>query len=179
MGFYQKRNECWWFLKTGKIIKTTAWGFLFNRNPRRNHQAETPSQKDEGFLPWWFLRGFRLNRIPNKCVFYFYPVISWIYILMGKYYCFHIAIYLMFSTNNLFCSNVHLNCLSLDNHLVSKQPQWRCYVTISWQWGHVTKQILNLAGWGQIWRDQNERFNHYLGLIRSYFINIHFYARVM
>ena len=41
------------------------------------------SPKDEGFLPWGFLRGFCLNRILNKCSFYFYPVFYSIYILMG------------------------------------------------------------------------------------------------
>ena len=138
-----------------KIIKTTEWGILFNQNPRRNHQAETLSPKDEGFLPWWFLRGFWLNRIPNKCVSYFYPVISWIYIFMGNYFCFHIAIHLRFFTSALLRLNVHLNGLSLDNHLVSKQPQWQCHVAMTSQWGHVTKQILNLAGWGQIRRDQS------------------------
>ena len=84
--------------------KNTEWGILFNQNPRRNHQAEALSPKDE-------------------CGFYFYLVISWIYIFMGSYSCFHIAIYLRFFTSNLLCFNVHLNCLSQDNHLVSKQPQ--------------------------------------------------------
>ena len=36
-----------------------------------------------------------------------------------------------FFTSNLLWFNVHLNCLSLDNHLVSNQPQWQCYVTIT------------------------------------------------
>ena len=68
------------------IIKTTDWGFiLFTQNPWRNHQAETPSPKDEGLLPWWFLMGFELNRIPNECGFYVYPVISLIYIFTGTY----------------------------------------------------------------------------------------------
>ena len=40
--------------------------------PRRNHQAETVSPKDEGFLPWWFRRGFWLNRIPNELCFFLY-----------------------------------------------------------------------------------------------------------
>ena len=66
----------------------------------------------------------------------------------------------------LLCLNVHLNCLSLDNHVVSKQPQWQCHVTMTSQWGHVTKQILNIAGWGQIRRDQYEWFNHYLGAMQ-------------
>ena len=116
----------------------------------RNHQAETLSPKDEGFLPWWFLRGFWLNRIPNECGFYFYPVISWIHIFISNYSCFHIAIDLRFFTSNSLCLNVHLKFLSVDNHLVSKQPQWQCHVTMTSQWGHVTKQILNLAGWGQL-----------------------------
>ena len=106
-------------------------------------------------LPWWFLRGFWLNKILNECGLYFYPH-SWIYIFMWKYSYFNIAIYLRFFTSDLLCLNVHLNYLSLDNHLVSKQPQWQCRVSMTSQWGHVTKHILNLAGWYQIWRDQNE-----------------------
>ena len=141
----------WWIdfihLKLNIIIKTTERGILFNQNPRRNHQAETLSPKDEGFLPWWFLRGFWLNRIPHECGFYFYPVIPWIYIFMGNYFCFHTTIDLRFFSSNLLSLNVHSNCLFLDNHLVSKQPQWQCHVTKTWQWGHVTKQILNPTGW--------------------------------
>ena len=211
------------------MIKTTEWGILFNQNPRRYHQVETRSTKDEGFLPWWFLRGFWLNRIPKSVVFNFYPAISWIYIFMGSYYCFHIAIYLRFFTSDLICLNAHLNCLSLDiqattiEHILSVIHYtiygavcsvypvpvwwlreyilcliiiiklevwtiihclglghetmvcavclpillWQCHVTMTRQWGHVTKQILNLAGWGQISWDWNEWFNHYLVLIRS------------
>ena len=127
----------------------------------QNHQTETLSPSDSGFLPWWFLRGFWLNRIPSDCGCCFCTVMSWIYIFMENYSYFHI------STSNLFCLNVHLPCLSLDNHFLSKQPQWQCHVTMTWQWGHVTKQMLNLAGWGQIRRDQIEWFNHHLGVIRS------------
>ena len=83
---------------------------------RRNHEAETLGPKDEWFLPWWFLRGFWLKRIPNECVFDFYPVISWINIFMGNYSCFHIGICLRFSTSDFLCLNVHLNCLSQENH---------------------------------------------------------------
>ena len=147
------------------IMKTTEWGILFNQNSRRNHPAETLNPKDEGFLPRWFLRGFWLNRTPNECGFYFHPVIYRIYIFTGIYSCFHIAIYLRFFTSNLLCCN--LNYLSPDNQLVSEQPQWQCHVTMTLQWGHVTKQILNLAEWDQIRRDQNEWCNHHFGLIRS------------
>ena len=160
-------NVVWYDLCDPSVtmIKNTEWGILFNQNPLRNHQAETLSTKDKGFLPWWFLRGVLVNKIPNKCGFYFYPMIYWIYIFMGNYSCFHIAIYLRFFTSNLVCLNVDLNQLSLNNHLVSKQPQWQCHVTMTWQRGHMTKHILNLAGWGQIRRDQNEWFNHHLGLM--------------
>ena len=73
-----------------------------------------------------------------------------IFHLHGNYFWFHIAIYIRFFTSNLLCLNVYLNCLSLDNHLVSKQPQWQCHMTMPLQWGHMTEQILNLAGYGQI-----------------------------
>ena len=82
-------------------------------------------------------------------------------------------------TGNLPCLNIHLNCLPLDNNLVPK-PQ----CNVMWQWhdnGDMwhSKPILNLAGWSQIRRDQNEWSNHHLDLIRSQFIIIYFYARVM
>ena len=78
------------------------------QNPFIHRQGSNPDNGE--FLPWRFLRGFWLNRIPNKCVFYFYPVISWIYIFMGNYSCFHIPFSLVFFTNDSRCVNVHLNC---------------------------------------------------------------------
>ena len=144
------------------MIKTTKWSILFNQNPRRNHQTDTLSLKSGQRVSALVISsGFWLNRIPSECVFYHYPAISCIYSFMGNYTCVHIAIYLRFFTSVLLCLNVHLNCVSLDNHLVSNQPQWQCHLTMTWQWGHVTKQSLNLAGWGQIRGDQNEWFNHY------------------
>ena len=108
--------------------------YSFQSDPRRNHPAETPSPEDKGFLPWWFLREFLLNRIPSKC--FFSP---W---------------FLELNWSNLLCLNVHLNWLSLDNHLVSNQltceSNPNCFVSIKylsiypinhngnvmWQWHH-------------------------------------------
>ena len=121
--------------------------------------TRTPSEITKQ-KPWvWRMKGFCLcdfwegsgwTEYQTCVVFNIYPVISCIYIFLGKYSCFHIAIYLMFFTSDSLCLNVHLNYLSLDNHLVSKQPQWQCHVTMTSQWGHVTKQILNVAGWAKL-----------------------------
>ena len=71
---FSTNNENTAFFSLWIIIKTTEWDILFNQNPRRNHQAETLSPEDEGFLSWRFLGGFWLNRIPNECVrgFFFF-----------------------------------------------------------------------------------------------------------
>ena len=105
------------------IIRTTEWGILFNQNPLRNHQA--------GFCHGGFWGGSGWTEYRTSVVFVFYPVISWIHIFMGNYSCFQIAIYLRFSTSNLLCLNVHLNCLFLINHLVYKQPQWQSQMTMT------------------------------------------------
>ena len=152
--------------------KTTEWGILFNQNPIKNHQAEV--RRTKGFCLGRICEGVLVEQNTEWMWFLFLSrdfLNLYLHLFMGNYSCFHITTYLRSFTSNLLCLNVHLNFLSLDNHLVSKQQQWHCHVT---KWGHVTKQILNLAGWGQLRRDQNEWFNHYLGLIRSWFINIYF-----
>ena len=78
------------------------------------------------------------------------------YIFIENYSYFNIANYPRFFTRNLLCLDAHLNGLSLDDHLISKQPQWQCHVTMTGKWGHVSKQMLNLAGWVQIRTDQSE-----------------------
>ena len=128
------------------------WKSLNNKNHRVGYSVkpETPKKSLSRKLlsvrrtALMISEEFWFNRIPNECGFYFYPVISWIHIFMGNCTCSHIAIVLRFSTSDLLCLNIHLNCLSLDNHLVSRQLQWQCHVTMIWQWGHATKQIFNL-----------------------------------
>ena len=105
----------------------------------------------------WFLRGSAWTVYRPIVGFIFNPLFLEFIYSWGHISCFHIVIHLRYFTSNLLCHGVHLNCLSLDNHLVSKQPQWQCHMTMTSLWGHVAKQILNLAGWGQIRRDQNER----------------------
>ena len=106
---------------------------------------------------------------------YFYTVISRIYIFMANYSCFHIAIYLRFFHKQFTLFEYTFELFIL----VSKHSKWQCHVTMTWQWGHVTTQILNLAGCGQIRRNQNEWLNHYSPW---YFHNLStyiFYTRVM
>ena len=128
--------------------KTPSEVLCLTRTPSEITKAEPLRPLDSGFLLGEFWGGSGWTEYQTSAVFiFFYHVISGIYIFMGNYSCFDIAIYLMFFTSNLLCLNVHLNGLSLDNHhLVPKQPQWQCHVTMTWQWGHVTKQILNLDG---------------------------------
>ena len=54
-------------------IKTTEWGILFNRNPRRNHQGRNPSSLGLRVSSWWFLWGFGLNRIHHSGFFNYCP----------------------------------------------------------------------------------------------------------
>ena len=146
------------------------------KSPSRNPESE--GRKVSALV---ISEGFWLNRIPKEWFLKKNSIpwfISWIYIFMGNYFCFHIVIYLRFSTSNLLCLNAHLNCLSLDNHLVFKQPQWQCHVTMIRQRGHLTKHVFNLLDGAKMRRDQNEWFNHYLGLIRPSFINTYFFMPV-
>ena len=50
--------------------KKTEWGIMFNQNPK---EITKPKPWDR-FLPWWLLRRFWLNRLPNECGLYF---MSW------------------------------------------------------------------------------------------------------
>ena len=149
------------------MIKTTKWSILFNQNPRRNHQTETLSlDSGQRVSALVISSGFWLNRIPSECGFYHYPVISCIYSFMGNYTCVHIAIYLRFFTSVILCLNVHLNCVSLDNHLVSNHngnvilqwhdngvmwPNkvwifWQCILTVSMSTSCCWYIIFNLSG---------------------------------
>ena len=59
--------------------KTTEWGILFNQNPRRNHQAE-----GHWVSALVVFEGVLVEQNTERMWFLFYPVISWIYIFMGK-----------------------------------------------------------------------------------------------
>ena len=124
------------------------------RTPEEITKQKSRVRRTKGFYLGDFFGGFCWTKYRTSVAFIFIPWFLESISLWGTVYsCFHIAIYLRVFTSNLLCLNVYLNCLSLDNHLVSKPPQWQCHVTMAWQWGHVTKQILNLAGWRE---DQNE-----------------------
>ena len=95
--------------------------------------------------------------------------------LHGVHSCFHIAIYLSFFTSNLLCLNVHLN------YWISRQSLGIQATTMAMScdnditMGACDQTDFESCWSGQIRRDQNEWFNHYLGLIRSQFINIYFF----
>ena len=138
----------WFFMKITSNKKTPSEVFCSTRTPEEITKQKPWVRKTKGFClgdffggSGWteyrtsvvldFFGGSGWTEYLTRWFLLFYPVISWIYIFMGNYSCLHIAINLTLFTSNLLCLNVHLNCLSLDNHLVSKQPQWQCHVTMT------------------------------------------------
>ena len=121
LQYIQPRTRQIDIFSTRIIIKTTSLGILFNQNPRRHSKQKPWVRWTKGFCLGDLWGGSGWTEYRPSVFFYFHPVF---FIFMGNYSCFQIAIYLRFFTSSLLCLNVHLNCLSRDNHLVPKQPQW-------------------------------------------------------
>ena len=125
-------RKFWFGLKTCSLSRFRHWGrvthicvsklTIIGSDNNKNHPVrysvqleppkKSPSQKTRVWntLPCRFLRGFWLNRIPNKWCVLFYPVFLWIFILMGNIFYFHNPFYLLILTSNSLCWSVHLNC---------------------------------------------------------------------
>ena len=69
----------------------------------------------------------------------------------------------------------NFNYVSLDNRLVSKQPQWWCHATMSSQWGHVTNRFWILLDWAKS-EGIKQMINHYLSLIHHNLLTFIFYC---
>ena len=152
-----------WNNKNHRVRYSVLTLLTVTRNPEEITKQKPWVRRTKGFCLGDFWGGFGWTEYRTSVVFIF---ILWFLEFISSWGTFS-ACHLRFFTSYLLRLNVDLNCLSLDNHLVSKQPQLQCHLTMTSPWEIVTKQILNPAGWDQIRRDQNEWFNHYLGLIRS------------